>query len=169
MINTLTLTALIITLAITFHPNAWNQLLFKIKVCFQFFQLAVPLKCSLNFGFFWKKFVFWTKWRREEVQHSGWSLPVPVGQCHHDVKRRQEQHEMEEGVGVGDAVPLVVQHSVGSAALVCVRLRSVLNQRRLVAAQGQFVHLGVCGVTDANRQRGGGKGAGQRQSRVSRP
>lgn len=87
-------------------------------------------------------------------------LPVPVGQRHHDVKRRQEQHEMEEGVGVGDAVPLVVQHSAGSASLLSVHLGPVLNQRRLVAAQSQFVHLGVCGVADAKRE----KGAGQRQS-----
>lgn len=68
---------------------------------------------------------------------------------------------MEEGIGVSDAVPLVVHNSVGSAALVRVRLRSVLNQRRLVAAQSQFVHLGVCGVTDANIQRDGGKGRGR--------
>lgn len=68
---------------------------------------------------------------------------------------------MEEGIGVGDAVPLVVHHSVGSAALLRVRLHAVLNQRRLVAAQSQFVHLGVCGVTDANRQCGGGEGRGR--------
>jgi len=33
---------------------------------------------------------------------------VPVGEGHHDVQRGQEQHEVEEGVGVGDAVLLVV-------------------------------------------------------------
>lgn len=37
-----------------------------------------------------------------------WSLPVPVGQSHHDVKRGQEKHEVEERVAVRDAVLLVV-------------------------------------------------------------
>lgn len=87
-----------------------------------------------------------------------WSLPIPVGQCHHDVKRCQEQHEMEEGIGVGDAVPLVVQHPVGSTALLEVRLGPVINERWLVAGQSQLVHLGICGVTDTNRQRRVGKG-----------
>lgn len=67
---------------------------------------------------------------------------------------------MEEGIGVGDAVPLVIHHSADSASILCVHLRPVVNQCRLVAAQRQFVHLGVCGVSDA----GGRGGARQRQS-----
>lgn len=103
---------------------------------------------------------------RQAVLQVQWRLPVPVGQCHHDVERRQEQHEVEEGVGVGDAVPLIVHHSVGSAPFLPLRLHSILNERRLVAAQGQFVHLRVCGVTDANGRRGGG-GRGRDRSELA--
>lgn len=35
-------------------------------------------------------------------------IPVPVGQSHHDVKRGQEEHEVEERVAVRDAILLVV-------------------------------------------------------------
>lgn len=62
---------------------------------------------------------------------------------------------MEERVGVGDSVLLVVHSSVWTAVLVkVVHCRSVLNQSGLVTGQSQFVHLSVGGVTDANRQTG---------------
>lgn len=71
---------------------------------------------------------------------------------------------MEEGVGVGDAIPLVIHHPIGSTALLHVRVGPVLDERRLIAGQSQLVHLRICGVTDTNRQRAG---AGQsRQGRV---
>lgn len=83
------------------------------------------------------------------------SLPVPVGECHHDVERRQEQHEVEERVRVGDGLLLIVHSSAGTAALLeAVSLRPVLDQSRLVAGQGQLVHLGVGGITNAGGQTG---------------
>lgn len=72
---------------------------------------------------------------------------------------------MEEGVGVGDAVPLVVHHPVGTAAVLDVRLGPVINERRLVAGQSQLVHLGVGGVTDADGQRRAGR-EGEKADRV---
>lgn len=83
------------------------------------------------------------------------SLPVPVGQCHHDVKWCQEEHEMEERVGIGDTIPLVVHSSIKSIAfLKAVRLRPILNKSWLVTRQSQLVHLGIRGITNADRQQG---------------
>lgn len=60
---------------------------------------------------------------------------------------------MEEGVGVGDAVLLVVYGSVEAAALLeAVALRPVFDQRRLVGGQRQLVDLGGGRVADAAEQ-----------------
>lgn len=37
--------------------------------------------------------------------------PVPVVESHHDVKGRQEQHEVKESVAVLNSVPFVVLHN----------------------------------------------------------
>lgn len=76
--------------------------------------------------------------------------PVPVGEGHHDVEGGQEEHEVEEGVAVGDSVLLVVHGPVLAIFHVKVlRVVAILNQGRLVTGQRQFVHLGVGGVADA--------------------
>lgn len=82
-----------------------------------------------------------------------WIPPVPVGECHHDVERRQEQHEVEERVGVGDSILFIVHSPVETAALlkrVC--LRPVLDKSRLIAGQSQLVHLSVGRITNADGQ-----------------
>lgn len=62
---------------------------------------------------------------------------------------------MEERIGVGDSLLLIVHSSVGTTALLeAVSLRPVLDQSRLVAGQGQLVHLGVGGITNAGGQTG---------------
>lgn len=79
-------------------------------------------------------------------------LPVPVGERHHDVEGGQEQHEVEEGVGVRDSILLVVHSPVHSPLLKAVSLRPVLDQGRLITGEGQLVHLGVGRVTDTEGQ-----------------
>lgn len=82
-----------------------------------------------------------------------WSLPVPVGERHHDVEWRQEQHEVEERVGVGDTIFLIVHSSVRTTALLkAVGLRPVVDKSRLVTGQSKFVHLGVGGITNADNK-----------------
>ena len=62
---------------------------------------------------------------------------------------------MEERVGVGDGLLLIVHSSVGTIVLLeAVSLRPVLDQSRLVAGQGQLVHLGVGRITNAGGQTG---------------
>lgn len=81
-------------------------------------------------------------------------IPVPVGQSHHDVKRGQEEHEVEERVAVCDAVLLVVNSAVGMVSLIKILWSGAfLNQSGLVAGQGEFVHLVVVGVSDAGKTR----------------
>lgn len=63
-------------------------------------------------------------------------IPVPVGQSHHDVKRGQEEHEVEERVAVRDAILLVVHGPVWPVSLVEILRRwTVLDQSGLVASQ----------------------------------
>lgn len=62
---------------------------------------------------------------------------------------------MEEGIGVGDAVLLVVSGAglaIAAALLEAVGVGPVLHQGRLVASQRQLVHLGVGGVADAGTE-----------------
>lgn len=77
-------------------------------------------------------------------------IPVPVCQCHHDVQGSQEEHEVEERVAVGDSILLIVNGTVAAITLFkAFWSGSVLDQSRLVAGKGQFVHLSVAGVADA--------------------
>lgn len=90
----------------------------------------------------------WTYWKYNSVV-----LPVPVGECHHDVEWCQEQHEVKERVGVGDAILLIVHSSVGTTTLLkAVRLRPILDQSRLVTGQSQLVHLGVGRIANTDGQ-----------------
>lgn len=60
---------------------------------------------------------------------------------------------MEERVGIGDTIPLIVHSSVKSTALLkAVRLRPVLDKSGLVTRQSQLVHLGIRGIANADRQ-----------------
>lgn len=64
---------------------------------------------------------------------------------------------MEEGVGVGDAVSLVVHGSASAAAaslLKAVGRRPLLDQGGLIAGQGEFVHLRVGRVANADGETG---------------
>ncbi len=77
-------------------------------------------------------------------------IPVPVCQCHHDVQGSQEKHEVEERVAVGDSILLIVNGTVGAITHFKVLWSgTILDQSRLVAGEGQFVHLGVARVANA--------------------
>ena len=98
-----------------------------------------------------------THYCRASCEEGEQTSPVPVGEGHHDIQRGQEQHEVEEGVGVGDAVLLVVRGAglpVAAAALLeAVSVGPVLHQSRLVAGQSQLVHLRGGRVPDARAKR----------------
>lgn len=72
-------------------------------------------------------------------------LPVPVGECHHDVKRGEKEHEVEEGVVVLHAILLVIRDAAhvsffrGCAA----QSRSILQNGIVTPRQCQLVHLAV--------------------------
>lgn len=58
---------------------------------------------------------------------------------------------MEERVGVGDSILLIVHSPVETAALLkSVCLRPVLNKSRLIAGQSQLVHLRVGRIPNAD-------------------
>lgn len=62
---------------------------------------------------------------------------------------------MEERVGVGDTILLIVHGSVQTTALLeVVSLRPVLDKSRLVTGQSKLVHLGVGRITNADGQPG---------------
>jgi len=44
--------------------------------------------------------------------------PEPVGEGHHDVERRQEEHKMEEEVAVGHTLALIVNDLLAALVLV---------------------------------------------------
>lgn len=78
---------------------------------------------------------------------------VPVGECHHDVQRGQEKHEVEERVAVGDSILLIVNSAAAAVAhFKAVRCGAVLDQSRFIAGEGQLVHLSVAGVADTGVQ-----------------
>lgn len=80
--------------------------------------------------------------------------PIPVSECHHDVKGREEQHEVEERIGIGDAILLIIHCSVGAAALLkAVGLRPFIDQRWLVTSKGQFADFVVGRVPNTEIQR----------------
>lgn len=88
---------------------------------------------------------------RQDCRSAVWSPPVPVGECHHDVQWCQEQHEVEERVGVGDTILLVVHSSVETTAfLKAVSLRPILDKSWLITGQSQLVHLGVGRITNTD-------------------
>lgn len=69
---------------------------------------------------------------------------IPVGEGHHDVERRKEQHEVEERVRIRDTIFLIVHSSVGAVSLLkAVRLRPIFNESRLITGQSQLVDLGI--------------------------
>lgn len=84
------------------------------------------------------------------IKTSQGHIPVPVGQCHHDVQGSQEEHEVEERIAVGDSILLVVNGTVGAIAHFKVLWSgTILDQSGLVTGEGQFVHLSIAGVADA--------------------
>lgn len=62
---------------------------------------------------------------------------------------------MEEGIAVGDSVLLVVNGAIRAIAHFKVLWSgTVLDQSGLVAGEGQFVHLRIVGVADAEEIEG---------------
>lgn len=97
-------------------------------------------------------------------------IPVPVCQCHHDVQGSQEKHEVEERVAVGDSILLIVNGMVGAITHFKVLWSgTILDQSRLVAGEGQFVHLGVARVADAEEQNNNNLTAVLKNSCKNRP
>lgn len=78
--------------------------------------------------------------------------PVPVGECHHNVERGQEEHEVEEGVAVLDHVPLIVLHPPGSRQLlwqVGAAPAALGQDGRVFGGHGQLVNLAGARWTNA--------------------
>lgn len=62
---------------------------------------------------------------------------------------------MEERIAVGDSILLVVNGTVGAIAHFKVLWSgTILDQSRLVAGEGQFVHLSIAGVADTEEIKG---------------
>ena len=57
-----------------------------------------------------------------EKKEEKWNrIPVPTGECHHDVQGSESHHEVEEGVRVGHALLLVVPRAIALLATACAR------------------------------------------------
>lgn len=78
-------------------------------------------------------------------------LPVPVGECHHDVKRGKKEHEVKEGVAVLNTILLIIgdpaYFSFLRSPAACPH--SLLQNGTVTPRQRQLVHLAVTWRADA--------------------